>query len=100
MRMRDLRFDMLTKKGGASCIEVARTLQQYLDGDLDEPTRSRVAAHLAVCRRCGLDEQAYREILTALSRQGNTTDSEPIDRLRAFAVSLTADGPPSTSDAG
>ncbi len=81
MRMRDLRFDMVTKKGGASCIEVARTLQRYLDGGLDEPTRSRIAAHLAVCRRCGLDEQAYREILTALSRQSDTADNEPIERL-------------------
>ena len=100
MRMRDLRFDMVTKKGGASCIEVARTLQRYLDRDLDEPTRARVAAHLAVCRRCGLDEQAYRDILSALSRHGDTADGEPIERLRAFAASVAADGPPSAGDAG
>jgi anti-sigma factor RsiW len=90
---------MVTKKGGATCIEVARTLQQYLDGELDETTRARVAAHLAVCRRCGLDEQAYRDILAALVRRGDAIDREPIDRLRAFATSLTADGPPADTAA-
>jgi anti-sigma factor RsiW len=93
--MRDLRPDMFTKRGGDRCVHVARVLQRYLDGDLDEPTRARVAGHLAVCRRCGLDEAAYRDIKASLALHGDTVPAEQIDRLRAFAATLTTN-PPST----
>lgn len=96
MRMRDMRLDMFTKRGGTTCVQVARTLQRYLDGDLDEPTRAQVADHLAVCRRCGLDEQAYRDIKTALAHRGEAIPTEPIERLRAFAADLSAANPPPT----
>ena len=62
MRVRDIRPDTMRRRGGATCLEIARTVQRYLDGKLDEPARVRVAGHHAVCRRCGLDEQAYRDI--------------------------------------
>lgn len=94
MRLRDMRLDMFTKRGGASCVQVARTLQRYLDGDLDEPTRDRIAGHLAVCRRCGLDEQAFLEIKAALADRGTNLPAEPVERLRAFAAQLSADNPP------
>ena len=92
MRMRDIRPDMFTNRGGTSCVQVARTLQRYLDGELDEATRVRVAGHLEVCRRCGLDEHAYRDIKAALARQGTAVPSEPLERLRAFAAELAAAG--------
>ena len=94
MRMRDIRPDMFTKRGGASCVQVARTLQRYLDGDLDEAARARIAGHLGLCRRCGLDEQAYRAIKESLARRGTAVRSEPLERLRAFAAEIVADGPP------
>ncbi len=96
MRMRDLRLDMFTNRGGTSCVQVARTLQRYLDGDLDDHTRGKVARHLAVCRRCGLDEQAYREIKDALARRGGELPDAPIDRLRAFAGKLSGGDPPTS----
>jgi len=92
--MRDIRPDMFTKQGGASCVRVARTLQRYLDGDLDEATRGRIAAHLGLCRRCGLDEQAYRAIKDSLARHGAVLPAEALERLRAFAAEIAADGPP------
>jgi len=92
MRMRDLRPDMFTNRGGSSCIQVARTLQRYLDGDLDDDTRAKVAGHVAVCRRCGLDEQAYHDIKDALARRGGAIPDAPIDRLRAFAAELSGGG--------
>jgi Putative zinc-finger len=94
MRMRDLRLDMFTNRGGTSCVQVARTLQRYLDGDLDDDARAKVAGHLAVCRRCGLDEEAYREIKDALARRGGELPEAPIDRLRAFAGELSGGDPP------
>jgi len=93
MRMRDLRSDMFTNRGGTSCVHVARTLQRYLDGDLDEAARARIAGHLAVCRRCGLDEQAYRDIKTALANNIDVPE-EPIDRLRSFAAAISPTGMP------
>jgi hypothetical protein len=99
MRMRDLRLDMFTNRGGSSCVKVARVLQQYLDGDLDDAARAKVAGHLAVCRRCGLDEQAFREIKDALARRGSELPDAPIDRLRAFAGELSGRASP-TDPAG
>ena len=90
MRMRDIRPDMFTKKSGISCVQVARVLQQYLDGELDDSHRSMVAGHLSACRRCGLDEKSFREIKSALARGRRDVPAEPIDRLRRFAAGLAA----------
>ena len=90
MRMREIRPDMFTKKGGASCVQVARVLQQYLDGELDTSHRALVAGHLSACRRCGLDEKSFREIKSALARRRHELPAEPIDRLRRFAAGLAA----------
>lgn len=89
MRLRELRIDMLRRRGGTNCVQVGRALQRYLDGTLDDAARARVAAHLAACRRCGLDEQTYRDMTAALLRRRPTDDTEPIARLRAFAASIT-----------
>ena len=97
MRMRDIRPDMFTKKSGISCVQVARILQQYLDGQLDASHRSMVAGHLSACRRCGLDEQSFREIKSALARRRHEVPADPIDRIRRFAAGLTA---PDTPDDG
>ncbi len=98
MKIRDLRFDMFTRRGGTSCVHVARKLQQYLDGDLDAATRERISGHLAVCRRCGLDEQAYRDISHALATRGDLVDQSAIGRLRAFAVDLSNRGTPAPEE--
>lgn len=88
MRVRDVRLDMFKQRGGASCVQVARKLQQYLDGELDSAGRDKVAAHLAECRRCGLDEAAYREIKAALERRRTEVPPEPMNRLRQFAMDV------------
>ncbi|MGR8009497.1 zf-HC2 domain-containing protein [Streptomyces hypolithicus] len=68
-------------------MQVARVLQSYLDGESDEITARRVAAHLEDCRRCGLEASAYREIKNALARR-ETLDSGAVARLRGFGESL------------
>lgn len=77
----------------ARCAEVARWLQPYLDGEVDARTLRLVGAHLDVCRRCGLEAEAYRALKRALARRSDPP-AEPVARLRAFADRLAAgEGP-------
>jgi len=73
----------------AICPEVARSLQRYLDGEVDAKTLRLVAAHLEICRRCGLEAQTYRALKAALRRSG-APPAEPIERLRSFADRVAA----------
>lgn len=51
----------------ATCREVGRVLQAYLDGHVDELTARRVARHLEMCRRCGMEASTYAEIKRSLA---------------------------------
>jgi anti-sigma factor RsiW len=73
-----------------SCLRAGRILQSHLDGELDEVTARRVAAHVAECRRCGLEVAVYREIKDSLTRKTPPSD-EALSRLMAFGQAL-ADG--------
>jgi anti-sigma factor RsiW len=73
-----------------NCMQVARLLQSYLDGETDEVTARGVEAHLKDCRRCGLEVSVYREIHNALARR-TEPDAGAVERLRAFGESLRSD---------
>jgi anti-sigma factor ChrR (cupin superfamily) len=73
-----------------SCLRAARILQSHVDGELDEVTARRVAAHVAECRRCGLEVAVYREIKDSLARKA-APSQETLSRLMAFGQAL-ADG--------
>jgi hypothetical protein len=70
-----------------NCMHVARVLQRYLDGVVDDIMAVRVAAHLEDCRRCGLAAETYQAIKDALARR-EQTPPDAVHRLRAFAESL------------
>ncbi len=76
----------------ASCMQVMRVLQSYLDGEIDEVTARRVANHLDACRRCGLEAATYREIKAALRRRTAPLDRAAAASLRAFGAALARDG--------
>ncbi|MEX0664474.1 MAG: zf-HC2 domain-containing protein [Acidimicrobiia bacterium] len=80
----------------ARCHEVARVLQAYLDGDVDDVTARRVARHLEACRRCGLEQRAYRALKAALARRTTTIDELALERVRTFALRLL-DTPPAAT---
>jgi len=80
----------------ARCLRTSRALQRYLDGETDDLTAARVAAHLEECRRCGLQAQTYRAIKQAL--RGGNVDELALRRLRAFSGSLTASDPNADDD--
>ncbi|MBT2430009.1 zf-HC2 domain-containing protein [Streptomyces sp. ISL-112] len=81
-----------------NCMQVARVLQSYLDGETDEVTARRVSAHLEDCRRCGLEASVYQEIHNALARR-TEPDSQAMERLQAFGASLLTDPPTADDDA-
>jgi hypothetical protein len=84
----------------ASCLQVMRVLQSYLDGQTDQLTARRVANHLDACRRCGLEESTYREIKAALARQAAPLDDASLERLRTFGSSLTHQTAPGEAESG
>ncbi|RMH86227.1 MAG: zf-HC2 domain-containing protein [Actinomyces sp.] len=80
------------RQGPASCREVGRVLQSYLDGVVDDTTARRVAEHLEECRRCGLEYETYHTIKQALARRRDRVDPDALARLRDFGRHLLEDG--------
>jgi anti-sigma factor (TIGR02949 family) len=70
-----------------ACMLVMQQLQSYIDGEVDEAARRKVAAHLEECRHCGLEADVYRAIKQAIANYERPPDAA-VDRLRAFAESL------------
>ena len=75
------------------CMAVARVLQAYLDGEVDESTARRVSAHLHLCRRCGMKAATYRAIKSSLARTGPGPDELTRRRLEEFARRIPEDRP-------
>ncbi|MGH3440486.1 MAG: zf-HC2 domain-containing protein [Nitriliruptorales bacterium] len=80
--------------GGVECREVARVLQTYLDGELDQRTAEKAAEHLEACRRCGLEADTYRQLKEALAKRAEPVDVEALERLRAFTQELAEGSQP------
>lgn len=76
-----------------NCMQVAKVLQAYLDGETDELTARRVADHVEDCRRCGLEAAVYQEIKNALARH-DAPDPAAVSRLRGFGEALARSDPP------
>jgi len=83
----------------ASCREVGRALQAYLDGHTDPATTSRIARHLERCRRCGMEADAYTAIKRALGSRDTGADATAVARLRAFGRRLADEPPPTATQA-
>ena len=76
------------KRRRLMCPEVRRTLQRYLDGEIDAEWASRVRDHLEDCRRCGLEADTYRALKANLESRGPAVPDELVTRLRDFAQGL------------
>jgi anti-sigma factor RsiW len=82
----------------ATCREVGKLMQTYLDGELDGDDADKVAVHLEHCLRCGMEADAYSRIKEALAHvsangQAHPEDQLAIERLRRFADTLTSAQP-------
>ena len=74
-------------------MQVARVLQSYLDGQVDDLTARRVSRHLEHCRRCGLKAETYDAIKDAIARRARDVDPDALERLREFGQRLAEEGP-------
>jgi anti-sigma factor (TIGR02949 family) len=74
------------------CREVGRALQSYLDGEIDESQGRALAAHLDMCRNCGLDASVYREVRDNLRSLARPIPPETLERLREFSERLVSEG--------
>lgn len=76
-----------------SCMHALRVMQRHLDGELDAATSGRVDRHLELCRRCGLEADAYLSIKQALtSGDHGPALAAAVGRLEAFAHELSGSG--------
>lgn len=70
------------------CMRVGSLLQSFLDGELDDAQRQRVAAHLEACRRCGLAASTYASLKRRLNEFGQPADPDAVARLTEFVDQL------------
>jgi len=75
------------------CPEVARLLQSYLDGEIDELKARRIERHLEDCRRCGMKAETYTAIKRSLRQNRPSVPADTVERLRAFGERLATDEP-------
>ena len=75
-----------------TCPEVARLLQSYLDGEIDELKARRISRHLEDCRRCGMKAETYSAIKRSLRENRPSVPAGAVERLRAFGERLAAEG--------
>lgn len=73
------------------CRQVARVVQQHIDGELDGEAASAVGRHLEMCRRCGLDAETYRRLKRQLTGLQEPVDADAVERLRRFVNELSVD---------
>ena len=85
-------WPMSRLRGVMSCRQVARVIQSYLDGETDIGTGRAVAAHLELCRQCGMTAATFEAIKTALAHQTPATHGDALDRLAAFVEELAHTG--------
>jgi anti-sigma factor RsiW len=61
----------------ATCRETRARLSDYLDGELDRPTRTRVMRHLGRCKRCQAMLESLTRTLEQLRALGSVEQAEP-----------------------
>ncbi len=82
------RRDTVRGPARLGCRQALRVIQSYVDGELDDATTHRLAAHLEDCRRCGLRATTYRAIKEALAHHEHPS-WDSVARLQAFGERLS-----------
>ena len=73
------------------CRQVHRTLQAFLDGEVDPLQGELVAAHLESCPRCGVEAEVLTRVIETLRRLRPDIDLAAYTRLVEMAEQLRED---------
>lgn len=77
-----------------ACMRIRPLLQPFVDGELDDAQRRRVARHLEACRRCGLAAATFEALTQRLHDFDGPVDGDAVTRLERFVEDLTDDDRP------
>lgn len=76
-------------------MQVRRTLQSFLDGEVEPHRAEAVAAHLESCSRCHVEADLFANVIAAIRRLRPDLDLAAYTRLVAAVEDLTEPhGPP------
>lgn len=67
--------------GRLSCWQVRRTLQSFLDGEVEPVRAELVAAHLESCARCHVESEVLTQVIAAIQRLRPDLDLAAYTRL-------------------
>jgi anti-sigma factor (TIGR02949 family) len=75
--------------GRVGCMQVRRTLQSFLDGEVEPDRAEMVAAHLESCPRCGIEADVLTRVIEAIQQLRPDLDLAAYTRLVAAVEDLT-----------
>ena len=78
-----------TGRGRLGCRQVRRTLQAFLDGEVEPLRAELVAAHLESCSRCQVEAEVLARVIESLQRLRPDIDLAAYTRLVETADGLT-----------
>jgi anti-sigma factor (TIGR02949 family) len=67
--------------GRLGCLQVRRTLQSFLDGEVEPHRAELVAAHLESCSRCHVEADLLADVIEAIRRLRPDLDLAAYTRL-------------------
>jgi len=70
------------------CHRTRQVLQSWLDGELGKDDAARVAAHLQLCERCGIEADLYRQVKDTLASLRVPPDPTVVARLDRFVQAI------------
>lgn len=78
-----------TGRGRLGCRQVRRTLQAFLDGEVEPLHAELVAAHLESCPRCRVEAELLTRVIESLQRLRPDLDLAAYTRLVEGTEQLT-----------
>lgn len=73
--------------GGLWCHEVLVLLSRFIDGDVDEPTKAAIVAHVTACDRCAQFGASFQRAVAAI-RADAADDAGVVDVDALFAAGV------------
>ncbi len=76
------------------CRQVRRTLQAFLDGEVEPRRAELVAAHLESCARCQVEAEVFEQVIATIRQLRPDLDLAAYTRLVEATEQLSGRDPP------